>query len=176
MSLPKLSFSFLFFQFSLPCNHFVNYSTDSLLGADGEGSSDVEQVIPLNIEETMAVLTRCSFDEYLRQPIFLLGGIRAIAELIQVSIFRMRIIHKWRHAVWIFFDLLSPGPLRHDLWRHVIHDKSIRPFLTVLSGVKVSALSWTTFFDSIYHHFLKGTMRYHFCCLLFQFLRKSATR
>ena len=76
-----------FFQFSLPCNHFVNYSTDSLLGADGEGSSDVEQVIPLNIEETMAVLTRCSFDEYLRQPIFLLGGIRAIAELIQVSIF-----------------------------------------------------------------------------------------
>jgi hypothetical protein len=43
------------------------------------------QNIPLNIEETMAVLTRCSFDEYLRQPIFLLGGIRAIAELIQVN-------------------------------------------------------------------------------------------
>jgi hypothetical protein len=43
------------------------------------------QVIPLNIEETMAVLTRCSFDEYLRQPIFLLGGIRAIAELVQVN-------------------------------------------------------------------------------------------
>ena len=41
--------------------------------------------VSLNIEETMAVLTRCSFDEGHRQPIFLLGGIPAIAELIKVG-------------------------------------------------------------------------------------------
>ena len=40
----------------------------------------------MNIEETMAVLTRCSFDEQHRQPIFNLGGIPALAELIQVKI------------------------------------------------------------------------------------------
>ena len=39
----------------------------------------------INIEESMAVLTRCSFDESHRQPIFLLGGIPALAELIQVG-------------------------------------------------------------------------------------------
>ena len=39
----------------------------------------------INIEESMAVLTRCSFDESHRQPIFLLGGIPALAELIQVT-------------------------------------------------------------------------------------------
>ena len=42
--------------------------------------------VALNIEETMAVLTRCSFDESHRQPIFLLGGVPAIAELIKVII------------------------------------------------------------------------------------------
>ena len=104
------SFIFIsFFQFSLPCNHFVNYSTDSLLGADGEGSSDVEQVIPLNIEETMAVLTRCSFDEYLRQPIFLLGGIRAIAELIQVSIFFIFVLVMSLAA--ILDNFCAPSPI-----------------------------------------------------------------
>ena len=72
----------LYLQFTLPCHHFVNYSAD--LSLDGG-----DQTIPLNIEETMAVLTRCSFDEYLRQPIFMLGGIRAIAELIQVSLFML---------------------------------------------------------------------------------------
>ena len=41
----------------------------------------------MNIEETMAVLTRCSFDEQHRQPIFNLGGIPALAELIQVKSF-----------------------------------------------------------------------------------------
>ena len=41
--------------------------------------------VALNIEETMAVLTRCSFDESHRQPIFLLGGVPAIAELVKVS-------------------------------------------------------------------------------------------
>jgi hypothetical protein len=40
--------------------------------------------IPINIEETMAVLTRCSFDDSHRQPISFLGGIPALAELIQV--------------------------------------------------------------------------------------------
>jgi hypothetical protein len=38
----------------------------------------------INIEESLAVLTRCSFDESHRQPIFLLGGIPALAEIIQV--------------------------------------------------------------------------------------------
>jgi len=42
------------------------------------------EVVALNIEETMSTLTRCSFDETLRQPIYMFGGIRAIAELIQV--------------------------------------------------------------------------------------------
>ena len=50
------------------------------------GGSDATQWTEMNIEETMAVLTRCSFDEQHRQPIFNLGGIPALAELIQVSI------------------------------------------------------------------------------------------
>ena len=41
--------------------------------------------VHINIEETMAVLTRCSFDESHRQPIASLGGIPALAELIQVG-------------------------------------------------------------------------------------------
>ena len=40
----------------------------------------------INIEESLAVLTRCSFDESHRQPIFLLGGIPALAEIIQVPL------------------------------------------------------------------------------------------
>jgi len=56
--------------------HFVNHG--------GEDALNAESVLPINVEETMAVLTRCSFDESHRQPIASLGGIRAIAELAQV--------------------------------------------------------------------------------------------
>merc|ERR1719422_2277532 len=56
------------------CHNFLDYS--------GEAR---KANIPINIEETMAILTRCSFDESHRQPIFLLGGIPALAELIQVE-------------------------------------------------------------------------------------------
>ena len=83
---------------ALPCGHFVNYNTDFSLpdpstgasgatsGAVGGVASGVDEVqwMSMNIEETMAVLTRCSFDEAHRQPIFMLGGINALAELIQV--------------------------------------------------------------------------------------------
>merc|ERR1719210_2596883 len=54
------------------CHNFLDYS--------GEARNTN---ININIEETMAILTRCSFDESHRQPIFLLGGIPALAELIQ---------------------------------------------------------------------------------------------
>ena len=56
------------------CHNFLDYS--------GEAR---KSNININIEETMAILTRCSFDESHRQPIFLLGGIPALAELIQVE-------------------------------------------------------------------------------------------
>ena len=86
---------------ALPCGHFVNYNTDFSLpdpsagaagvtsGAVGGAASGVDEVqwMSMNIEETMAVLTRCSFDEAHRQPIFMLGGINALAELIQVTYF-----------------------------------------------------------------------------------------
>ena len=77
---------------TLPCGHFVNYNTDfsmpdgyaaSATGAQ-EAGQHAGQWMSMNIEETMAVLTRCSFDEAHRQPIFMLGGIPALAELIQV--------------------------------------------------------------------------------------------
>ena len=58
-------------------SHFVQ---DCYLSEDGS-----ELVIPFNIVETMAVLTKCSFDESHRQPISNLGGIPAIADLIQVN-------------------------------------------------------------------------------------------
>ena len=89
---------------ALPCGHFVNYNTDFSLpdpsraessrvdpsraaGATSGAASGVDEVqwMSMNIEETMAVLTRCSFDEAHRQPIFMLGGINALAELIQVN-------------------------------------------------------------------------------------------
>jgi len=54
------------------CHDFLDFSGES-------------QTISINIEETMAILTRCSFDESHRQPIFLLGGIPALAELMQVE-------------------------------------------------------------------------------------------
>lgn len=70
----------------IPCVHFVNYNTDECLDFNsGAASSDeASSWTEMNIEETMAVLTRCSFDEAHRQPIFNLGGIPALAELIQV--------------------------------------------------------------------------------------------
>ena len=58
-------------------SHFVQ---DCYLSEDGS-----ELVVPFNIVETMAVLTKCSFDESHRQPISNLGGIPAIADLIQVN-------------------------------------------------------------------------------------------
>ena len=78
----------------VPCHTFVNFSADVSMAsmaeagaeAAGEGGGwvDPEDSVSLNIEETMAVLTRCSFDESHRQPIFMLGGVPAIAELIKV--------------------------------------------------------------------------------------------
>ena len=59
-------------------------SQDCLLSEDGS-----ELVILFNIVETMAVLTKCSFDENHRQPISNLGGIPAIADLIQVNLLRL---------------------------------------------------------------------------------------
>ena len=81
---------------TLPCGHFVNYNTDfgmpdayaaSAMGGSEEAGQHAGQWMSMNIEETMAVLTRCSFDEAHRQPIFMLGGIPALAELIQVCLF-----------------------------------------------------------------------------------------
>ena len=57
-----------------------HFAQDCYLSDDGS-----ELVIPFNIVETMAVLTKCSFDESHRQPISNLGGIPAIADLIQVN-------------------------------------------------------------------------------------------
>ena len=59
----------------------VSLCQDCYLNEDGS-----ELVVPFNIVETMAVLTKCSFDENHRQPISNLGGIPAIADLIQVSL------------------------------------------------------------------------------------------
>ena len=84
---------------TLPCGHFVNYNTDfampdaygasSAMGGSEEAGQHAGQWMSMNIEETMAVLTRCSFDEAHRQPIFMLGGIPALAELIQVCVFAL---------------------------------------------------------------------------------------
>ena len=84
---------------TLPCGHFVNYNTDfgmpdayaasSAIGGSEEAGQHAGQWMSMNIEETMAVLTRCSFDEAHRQPIFMLGGIPALAELIQVCVFAL---------------------------------------------------------------------------------------
>ena len=66
----------------IPCDHFVNYNSECEgFAADQDRMAAAQKI---NIEETMAVLTRCSFDESHRQPIFNLGGIPALAELIQV--------------------------------------------------------------------------------------------
>ena len=67
---------------AIPCVHYVNYNFEE--GSGNFPNSDHGKMEKMNIEETMAVLTRCSFDEAHRQPIFNLGGIRALAELIQV--------------------------------------------------------------------------------------------
>ena len=81
---------------TLPCGHFVNYNTDFAMpdayGSEGAGQH-AGQWMSMNIEETMAVLTRCSFDEAHRQPIFMLGGIPALAELIQVCLFIYFLYH-----------------------------------------------------------------------------------
>ena len=52
---------------------------------DGQGSEGT--MVSLAIEETLAVLTRCSFEENHRQPILNLGGVPALAELVQVSFY-----------------------------------------------------------------------------------------
>ena len=66
----------------IPASNFFDHTgqQDCYLNEDGS-----ELVVPFNIVETMAVLTKCSFDENHRQPISNLGGIPAIADLIQVS-------------------------------------------------------------------------------------------
>ena len=72
---------------AIPCVHFVNYNFEEGFGAGSSTADSPDhgcKAAVMNIEETMAVLTRCSFDEAHRQPIFNLGGIRALAELIQV--------------------------------------------------------------------------------------------
>ena len=70
---------------AIPCVHYVNYNFEETSGPVSNFTSDHgSKMEKMNIEETMAVLTRCSFDEAHRQPIFNLGGIRALAELIQV--------------------------------------------------------------------------------------------
>ena len=71
---------------AIPCVHFVSYNFEDGGSNFGNGE-EAGKFTMMNIEETMAVLTRCSFDESHRQPIFNLGGIRALAELIQVCIF-----------------------------------------------------------------------------------------
>ena len=94
---------------TLPCGHFVNYNTDFAMpdaygassGSEGAGQhagQHAGQWMSMNIEETMAVLTRCSFDEAHRQPIFMLGGIPALAELIQVCLFIYFLYHFWPRA------------------------------------------------------------------------------
>ena len=79
-------------QCRFPCRNYVNYSADISVAAAEDDQNGLlakadndTNFVSLNIEETMAVLTRCSFDESHRQPIFLLGGVPAIAELIKVS-------------------------------------------------------------------------------------------
>ena len=62
------------------CHNFLDFTGDG-------------QTISINIEETMAILTRCSFDESHRQPIFLLGGIPALAELIQVWCYALKMLN-----------------------------------------------------------------------------------
>ena len=98
----------------LPCGHFVNYNTDFLMpdgyatggggatstaGATSNAGVEEVQWMSMNIEETMAVLTRCSFDEAHRQPIFMLGGINALAELIQVCTKELA----FRKSKWCFY-------------------------------------------------------------------------
>ena len=99
---------------TLPCGHFVNYNTDFLMpdgyatgggaatstaGATSNAGVEEVQWMSMNIEETMAVLTRCSFDEAHRQPIFMLGGINALAELIQVCTTELA----FRKSKWCFY-------------------------------------------------------------------------
>ncbi len=63
---------------SVPCKNFINFSREGMLAADGS------VVLSISIEQIMAVLTKCSFDDGHRRPITLLGGIRALADIIQV--------------------------------------------------------------------------------------------
>ena len=65
--------------------NFVNYSPDSVTVEDMDGQGSEGTMVSLAIEETLAVLTRCSFEENHRQPILNLGGVPALAELVQVS-------------------------------------------------------------------------------------------
>ena len=65
--------------YRLPCRNFINFSQDGTVEQEGGGL-----ILNVNIEQSMAMLTKCSFDESHRQPISLLGGIRALAEVLQV--------------------------------------------------------------------------------------------
>ncbi len=65
----------------VPCVNLINFCSRDSVDVGGRGG---EVSLSINVEETMAVLTRCSFDESHRQPIAALGGIRALADLVQV--------------------------------------------------------------------------------------------
>ena len=65
----------------VPCVNLINFCSRDSVDVGGGGG---EVSLSINVEETMAVLTRCSFDESHRQPIAALGGIRALADLVQV--------------------------------------------------------------------------------------------
>lgn len=64
---------------SLPSTNFVNYSQD------GIACEDEGVLVRINIVETMAALMTRSREEKYRQPIVLLGGVPALAELIKVT-------------------------------------------------------------------------------------------
>ena len=73
---------------SVFCNNSLHSSESTVLWRGSSGiflTSCYLSLQVINIEESLAVLTRCSFDESHRQPIFLLGGIPALAEIIQVE-------------------------------------------------------------------------------------------
>ena len=59
------------------------------------GGENFNRSVNINIVETVSMLTRCSFDQRYREPIILLGGIEALAELIKV-IFMINFLElKW---------------------------------------------------------------------------------
>ena len=52
-----------------------------IVGEEDKGKRN----LVIRIGETVSTLTKCSFDQRYREPIISLGGIEALAELVQVS-------------------------------------------------------------------------------------------